>query len=81
MKRFAAMHDWPLLIMRAFTPTSAAVATSALGRTMNGSLPPSSSTVFLMCFPAVAATWLPAGSLPVSVAAATRGSARMRSTA
>ena len=42
---------------------------------MNGSLPPSSSTVFLMCFPAIEATLLPAPSLPVSVAAATRSSA------
>ena len=40
--------------------------------TTNGSLPPSSSTVFLICFPACAATCAPAGSLPVRVAAFTR---------
>jgi len=40
---------------------------------MNGSLPPNSSTTFLIARPAAAATWLPAASLPVSVAAAIRG--------
>ena len=35
---------------------------------MKGSVPPSSSTVFLICFPAMLATLRPAGSLPVSVA-------------
>ena len=42
--------------------------------TMNGSLPPSSSTAFLICAPAAPPTALPAPSLPVSVTAATRGS-------
>ena len=42
------------------------------GITMNGSLPPSSSTVFFSLRPAAAATCAPAGSLPVSVTAATR---------
>jgi hypothetical protein len=41
---------------------------------MNGSLPPSSSTVFLSTSPAMEATDWPAGALPVSVAAATRSS-------
>ena len=42
---------------------------------MKGSLPPSSSTVGLISSPAMAATDWPAGSLPVSVAAVTRGRA------
>ena len=42
--------------------------------TMNGSLPPSSSTVFLSTSPAIAATDCPAGALPVRVAATTRSS-------
>ena len=56
MKRLAAMQDCPLLIMRAFTAVATALSRSALGITMNGSLPPSSSTVFLMCLPGCAAT-------------------------
>ena len=47
---------------------------------MNGSLPPSSTTDFLRCLPAVAATDRPAPSLPVSVTAAMRGSAMIPST-
>ena len=77
MNRFAAMHDCPLLIARAVTAVFAAASRSALGMTMNGSLPPSSSTVFLTCSPAIDATLAPAPSLPVSVAAATRSSATM----
>ncbi len=42
---------------------------------MNGSLPPSSSTTFLPAAPACSATARPAPTLPVSVTAATRGSA------
>ena len=45
---------------------------------MNGSLPPSSSTVFLIALPAALATWLPAPVLPVRVTAATRGSSMTR---
>ena len=56
MKRLAAMQDCPLLIVRALTAVAAAFAMSALGMTMNGSLPPSSSTVFLSARPARAAT-------------------------
>ena len=59
------------------TAVFTAASRSALGMTMNGSLPPSSSTVFLIARPAAAATLLPAPSLPVSVAAATRSSAMM----
>jgi hypothetical protein len=80
MKRFAAMHDWPLLMVRAFTAVRAAAVISALGITMNGSLPPSSSTVFLICLPAALATWLPAPVLPVRVAAVTRESSMTRRT-
>ena len=40
--------------------SSTARSRSALAMTMNGSLPPSSSTVFLRCLPATAATALPA---------------------
>lgn len=81
MNRFAAMQDWPLFCTRAVTAVLAASSRSAEGITMNGSLPPSSSTVGLISSPAMAATDWPAGSLPVRVAAATRGSRRMRLTA
>ena len=81
MNRFAAMQDCPLFWQRAVVATSAAVSRSAEGITTNGSLPPSSSTVFLISRPAIWAMDRPAGSLPVSVAARTRGSLRIRSTA
>ncbi len=48
---------------------------------MNGSLPPSSSTVFLSAFPARSATLLPASSLPVRVTATMRGSSIRPATA
>ena len=80
MNRLAAMHDWPLLMMRAFTAVATAVGRSALGKTMNASLPPSSSTLFLMCLPAAAAMSRPAPSLPVTVTAATRSSAMIAPT-
>jgi len=47
---------------------------------MQGSLPPSSSTTFLISLPAMAATDAPAGVDPVSVAAITRRSRRIAST-
>ena len=72
MKRLAAMQDWPLLSRRAVVATRAASSRSADGITMNGSLPPSSSTTFLISLPAMAATDCPAGPDPVSVAATTR---------
>ena len=72
------MQDCPLLTRRAWTAVATAVSSSALGITMNGSLPPNSRTVFLIRRPADAATRLPAASLPVSVTAATRGSSRTR---
>ncbi len=80
MNRLAAMHDWPLFWQRAVTATSAARSMSAEGITMNGSEPPSSSTVFLISSPQIAPTDWPAGSEPVSVAARTRGSRRIGST-
>jgi hypothetical protein len=70
----ALMHDWPLLRVREVTAVLTAFSRSALGITINGSLPPSSSTVFFMFSPASLATCRPAPSLPVSVAALTRGS-------
>ena len=80
MNRFAAMQDWPLFWVRAVTAVLTALAKSADGITTNGSLPPSSSTVCFTSSPAMAATDRPAGSLPVSVAATTRGSRRISST-
>ena len=80
MKRLAAMQDWPLLRQRAKAATSAAFGRLADGMTMNGSLPPNSSTTFLISLPAMDATERPAGVDPVSVAATTRSSRRMGST-
>ena len=74
------MQLCPLFWQRAVTATSAAFSRCADGMTMNGSLPPSSSTVFLRTSPAIAATDWPAGALPVRVAAATRSSRSTRST-
>jgi len=81
MNRLAAMQDWPLFCTRAVTAVLTASSRSTDGITMNGSLPPSSITVGLISSPQMAATDWPAGSLPVSVAALTRGSRRMASTA
>ncbi len=47
---------------------------------MNGSLPPSSSTTFLITLPAIDATDCPAAAEPVSVAATTLSSRRTDST-
>ena len=80
MKRLAAMHDWPLLRHRAVAATSAARSRSAEGRTRKGSLPPNSSTDFLITSPATAATAEPAGPDPVRVTATTRSSRRTAST-
>ena len=83
------MHDEPLrrdaalpVIDAAAPGTAVCTASSrfALGITINGSLPPNSSTVFLICFPHWLATSHPAGSLPVSVAATTRLSSSTRAT-
>lgn len=72
--RLPLMQDCPLFRVRALTATSVARSRFVEGMTMNGSEPPSSRTSFLISSPAMAATDRPAGSLPVSVAAATRGS-------
>ena len=74
------MQDCPLFTIRALTAVETASSRFALGMTMNGSLPPSSRTTFLIFFAAETPTWIPAPSLPVSVAAAMRGSVRTRST-
>ena len=66
------MQDCPLFFVRALTAVSIAVSISALGITIKGSFPPSSSTHFFIARPAVAATALPARSLPVRVTASTR---------
>ena len=75
MKRLAAMQVCPALPKRDSTAIGTALSRSASSSTTNGSLPPSSSTHFLRCLPAVAATERPARSLPVSVTALMRGSA------
>src|SRR5215469_8252743 len=75
MNRLAAMQDWPLFWTRAVTAVLTASSRSADGITMNGSLPPSSSTVGLISSPATAPTDWPAGSLPVRVAAVIREAA------
>lgn len=80
MKRFAAMQDCPLLMILALTAVLTASSRFALGITIKGSLPPSSRTTFLMRLAAPVPTSMPACSLPVSVAAAIRGSLRMAST-
>jgi len=55
------------------TPVFAASVRLASERTINGSEPPSSRTDFLRYLPAASATYLPAISLPVRVAAFTAG--------
>ncbi len=65
MNRSAAMHDWPLFIVRAVTAVRTAARTSAEGSTMHGSDPPSSRTAFFTSEPATAAIDRPAGSDPV----------------
>ena len=78
--RFAAMQLWPLFWQRAATPTLTAASRSADGSTTKGSLPPSSSTVFLTSSPATFATAAPALELPVRVTARMRLSRNSRST-
>ena len=73
MKRLALTQLWPELISRDVAHVLTASSRSASSRTMYGSEPPSSSTVFLNAAPACAATALPAGVLPVSVTARTSG--------
>ncbi len=77
MKRLAARHTWPQFEKRARTAAATAASRSASASTMKGSEPPSSMMDFLQAAPACAATFAPAAGLPVSVTAATRGSAMM----
>src|SRR5690625_6919034 len=72
----AAIQLWPALIIRLSAQLLAACSRSASARTIYGSLPPSSRTVFLIISPAFLATALPAFSLPVRVAAFTAGCSR-----
>ena len=74
MNRFAAMQLCPEFTHRAAAAAFAALVMSASARTMNGSLPPSSRTVFFTDSPATLPTAAPAASLPVSVTARIRGS-------
>src|SRR6202035_5796745 len=71
MKRLAAMQLCPEFTVRPCAAWSATATGSASPRTMKASEPPSSSTVFLSCRPASAATFRPAGSPPVRVTART----------
>ena len=69
------MQVWPAVIRRPLTACAIVWSRSASASTTNGSEPPSSSTLFFSAAPAAAATNAPARSEPVSVTAATRGSA------
>ncbi len=75
MNRFAALQAWPLFSSRAPTASSTVASRSSVLSRMNGSEPPSSSTIFLRLRPAISATAEPARSEPVSDTARTRGSA------
>jgi hypothetical protein len=70
----AAIHDWPVFWNMLRVAHAAAASRSASASTTNGSLPPSSSTVFFTARPAIAATARPAPVEPVNVTAATRSS-------
>ena len=61
------MQAWPLFCIRPIVAALTVRPRSSVSSTMNGSLPPSSSTDFLRCLPASEATALPARSLPVRV--------------
>ena len=80
MKRLAALQAWPAFSIRAATAALTTRGRSSVSSTMNASEPPSSSTTFFRCWPASAATAVPARSLPVTETPATRGSAMMSAT-
>ncbi len=63
--RSGRMQTWPLLANEAQTAACAAAARSASSSTMNGDLPPSSSTHGIRRSPQRAATWRPTFWLPV----------------
>ena len=75
MNRLAALHAWPVLSRRAETAASTVASRSSVLSRMNGSEPPSSSTTFFRCRPAISATAAPARSEPVTETPCTRGSA------
>ena len=81
MKRLAAMQDWPLLIVRALTAVRPRVRGPPTACTMNGSLPPSSSTGLLERVPGARATSAPAPRCRSASRRATRGSSRIGATA
>src|SRR4026209_718095 len=60
MSRFAALHDWPALSIRASTAAWTVSSRLSVPRTMNGSEPPISSTTFFRFRPAISATAAPA---------------------
>jgi len=80
ISRLAAMQAWPLFCIRPIVAALTVRPRSSLSSTMNGSLPPSSSTDFFRCLPASEATELPARSLPVRVTPSTCGWAMTCST-
>ena len=80
ISRLDAVHAWPVFCIRPEVAALTVAAMSSASSTMNGSLPPSSSTDFFRCLPARAPTELPARSLPVSVTPWMRGSAMTCST-
>ena len=74
MKRFAALHDCPVLSSRASTAASTTSSRFSVARRMNGSEPPISRTTFFRLRPATSATAEPARSDPVTETPRTRGS-------
>ncbi len=80
MNRLAALQAWPPFSIRPTTAASTTDGRSSVSSTRYASEPPSSSTTFLRCCPASAATAVPARSLPVTETPRTRGSAMMSAT-
>ncbi len=74
--RFEATQLCPQLMNLPFTAPSAAFSIIASSSTMNGSLPPSSSTHFFKLRAALSPTFAPALVLPVKVTALTSESIR-----
>jgi hypothetical protein len=71
--RLEATQLWPMLLSRPFVAASAVRSSRSASSTMNGSLPPSSSTLLVTFAPASCATDPPARSLPGSDTPRTRG--------
>lgn len=72
MIRLGAIHDWSVFWNLLLAVHTTVASRSVSGRTMNGSMPPSSRTVVFSARPATAATDVPAPVEPVSVTTATR---------